>query len=98
MGLIIGHLGLEAGDRVLDAGTGTGVLAVFLGRLGLDVVTYERNAEFAENARENVAVAGVAEQVEVRADDVLDAIEGAETGAGDRPVTEQRIERIELAE
>jgi tRNA (adenine57-N1/adenine58-N1)-methyltransferase len=75
VGLIVGHLGLEAGDRVLDAGTGTGVLAVFLGRLGLDVVTYERDAAFAENARENMAVAGVAERVDVRTGDILDALD-----------------------
>ncbi|MFB6352613.1 MAG: methyltransferase domain-containing protein [Halobacteriales archaeon] len=75
VGLVVGHLGLEAGDRVLDAGTGTGVLAVFLGRLGLDVVTYERDAEFAEVARENMAVAGVTERVNVRTGDVREALE-----------------------
>ena len=80
VGLIIGHLGLEAGDRVLDAGTGTGVLAVFLGRLGLDVVTYERDEDFAENARENMAIAGVAEQVDVRDGDVLEALEELAAG------------------
>jgi len=73
VGLIVGHLGLEAGDRVLDAGTGTGILAVFLGRLGLSVITYERDQKFAETAQENMAAAGVTEQVEVRAADVLDA-------------------------
>ena len=30
--------------------------------------------------------------------DVVDAIEGTETGAGDRPVQDQRIERVELGD
>jgi tRNA (adenine57-N1/adenine58-N1)-methyltransferase len=60
VGLVVGHTGLAAGDRVLDAGTGTGVLAASLGRLGASVLTYERDPEFAAVARENVALAGVA--------------------------------------
>ncbi|PSP89857.1 SAM-dependent methyltransferase [Halobacteriales archaeon QS_4_69_34] len=60
VGLVVGHTGLAAGDRVLDAGTGTGVLAASLGRLGASVLTYERDPEFAAIARENVALAGVA--------------------------------------
>jgi len=75
VGLILGHLGIETGDRVLDAGTGTGVLAAYLGRIGADVVTYERKDEFAEVARENMAMAGLKERVEVRAGNVLDALE-----------------------
>ncbi|HKJ57764.1 MAG TPA: tRNA (adenine-N1)-methyltransferase [Halobacteriales archaeon] len=75
VGLILGHLGIETGDRVLDAGTGTGVLAAYLGRIGADVVTYERKDEFAEVARENMVTAGLEERVEVRAGDVLDDLE-----------------------
>jgi tRNA (adenine57-N1/adenine58-N1)-methyltransferase len=72
VGLVLGHTGPAAGDRVLDAGTGTGILATYLGRLALDVTTYERDPEFAAVARENVRVAGVAERVEVRTGDVVD--------------------------
>jgi tRNA (adenine57-N1/adenine58-N1)-methyltransferase len=72
VGLIVGHTGLCATDRVLDAGTGTGVLAAYLGRLGADVTTYERDPDFAEVARENMQLAGVADQVEVRTGDVTD--------------------------
>ena len=74
VGLILGHLGIETGDRVLDAGTGTGVLAAYLGRIGADVVTYEQDDEFAEVARDNMAMAGLEERVEVRASDVLDGL------------------------
>lgn len=75
IGLLMGYTGVSVGDRVLDAGTGTGVLATALGRVGADVVTYERNPEFAEVARENVSMAGVSDAVEVRTGDIVDALD-----------------------
>jgi len=81
VGLVIGLTGAAAGDRVLDAGTGTGILAVSLGRIGARVRTYERDPEAAAVARENVATAGVADRVCVREGDVtaaLDALVGDE--------------------
>ncbi|GAA0292738.1 methyltransferase domain-containing protein [Halarchaeum salinum] len=75
IGVVIGETGAAADDRVLDAGTGTGVLAAYLGRLGADVLTYEARAEFAEVARENMTLAGVADTVEVRAGDVTEALD-----------------------
>jgi tRNA (adenine57-N1/adenine58-N1)-methyltransferase len=79
VGLVIGHTGVGTDDRVLDAGTGTGVLAAALGRIGADVVSYERDPDFAENARGNMETAGVADTVEIRTGDVtgdLDALGG----------------------
>jgi tRNA (adenine57-N1/adenine58-N1)-methyltransferase len=75
IGLVIGHTGVAASDRALDAGTGTGVLAAYLGRLGVDVTTYERDPEFAAVARENMATAGVAERVDVRTGDLTDELD-----------------------
>ncbi|WP_232701065.1 tRNA (adenine-N1)-methyltransferase [Halobacterium wangiae] len=75
IGLVVGHTGAAAGDRVLDAGTGTGVLAAYLGRLGADVLTFERDAEFADVARENMELAEVADTVEVRTGDVTEHLE-----------------------
>jgi len=75
VGLIVGETGVRAGDRVLDAGTGTGVLAATLGRLHADVVTYEQDPEFADTARENVETAGVADHVDVRTGDVTDDVD-----------------------
>lgn len=74
IGLIIGHTGIESDDAVLDAGTGTGVLATYLGRIGADVTTFERDAEFADVARENVGLAGVEDRVDVQTGDVTDAL------------------------
>ena len=74
IGLIVGHTGISGEDEVLDAGTGTGVLAAYLGRCGADVTTFERDPEFAEVARENMALAGVADRVDVRTGDVTEQL------------------------
>lgn len=75
IGLVLGETGIAAGDRVLDAGTGTGVLATYMGRVGAEVLTYERKPEFADVARKNVALGGVAENVTIRTGDLTDDIE-----------------------
>ncbi|WP_255170297.1 methyltransferase domain-containing protein [Natrononativus amylolyticus] len=83
VGLVIGETGIGVGDRVLDAGTGTGVLAASMARAGADVVTYERNPEFADVARENMDLGGVSESVEVRTGDVRDDLEALSETAFD---------------
>lgn len=75
IGLVIGEAGISRDDRVLDAGTGTGVLASYMGLVGADVLTYERNPEFAAVARNNIELAGVNERVEVRTGDLTEEIE-----------------------
>ncbi|MFA9517274.1 50S ribosomal protein L11 methyltransferase [Halopenitus sp. H-Gu1] len=75
VGLVIGHVGIARGDRVLDAGTGTGILAVALGRAGASVTTYERDPDFAEVARANMRIAGVDDCVDVRTGDLTTEID-----------------------
>jgi len=75
VGLVVGKTGVAAGDRVLDAGTGTGILSAYMGRMGADVVTYEIDPDFADVARENMATAGVADAVDVRTGDVTDDLD-----------------------
>jgi tRNA (adenine57-N1/adenine58-N1)-methyltransferase len=75
VGLVVGHTGACANDRVLDAGTGTGVLSAYLGRLGAEVVTYEQDPDFADVARENMDLAGVTERVDVRTGDLTDHLD-----------------------
>jgi tRNA (adenine57-N1/adenine58-N1)-methyltransferase len=82
IGLVVGHTGASRGDRVLDAGTGTGVLAAYLGRVGADVVSYERDPDFADVARENMALAGVTDRVTVRTGDLTDDLDSLADGAG----------------
>jgi tRNA (adenine57-N1/adenine58-N1)-methyltransferase len=75
IGLVMGHTGVSGGDRVLDAGTGTGVLSAYLARVGATVVTYEHDPDFASVARENMELAGVSDRVEVRTGDVTDDLD-----------------------
>jgi tRNA (adenine57-N1/adenine58-N1)-methyltransferase len=75
IGLVMGHTGAGGGDRVLDAGTGTGVLSAYLARAGADVRTYEIDAAFASVARDNMRLAGVEDRVDVRAGDVTAALD-----------------------
>lgn len=75
VGLVLGHTGICRGDRVLDAGTGSGILAAHMGRVGADVRTYEINEEFANVARENMRAAGVTDRVDIRTGDVTDHLE-----------------------
>ena len=81
VGLVMGLTGVAAGDRVLDAGTGTGILAAHLGRVGADVTTYEVDPEFADVARENMRVAGVEERVEVRTGDLAEEVDALVGGS-----------------
>ncbi len=83
IGLVMGETGISGGDRVLDAGTGTGVLSAYAARAGAEVVTYEQDPEFAENARENMVLGGVADAVDVRTGDIQDAIDDLEDDAFD---------------
>ncbi|ELY70869.1 methyltransferase domain-containing protein [Natrinema versiforme] len=83
IGLVIGETGIARGDRVLDAGTGTGVLAAMMARAGASVVTYEQDADFADVARENMALGGVEDNVDIRTGDVTEEIDALEPSSFD---------------
>jgi protein-L-isoaspartate(D-aspartate) O-methyltransferase len=53
-------LELEAGDEVLEIGTGSGFLSACLGRLARDVVSLERHADFVDLARARLQAQGIA--------------------------------------
>lgn len=71
IGALIAQTGLTSDDVVLDAGTGSGITAIFLGSIAREVVTYEINGEFAKRAKENVKQAGLT-NVQVIEGDVLE--------------------------
>jgi len=55
LGAILIEADIAPGDRVLEAGVGSGALSMALLRAGADVVGYELRDDFAERARSNVA-------------------------------------------
>jgi tRNA (adenine57-N1/adenine58-N1)-methyltransferase catalytic subunit len=70
IGVIMAYTGLCPSDVVLDAGTGSGVLAVYLGTIAKKVISYEANEQFVHVARKNISDAGLS-NVEVRHGDIL---------------------------
>ncbi len=74
IGVIISNTGLCSSDRVLDAGTGSGILAIYLGGIAKKVVSYEVREEFLEMARKNIALAGLS-NIELRLGDIAGEIQ-----------------------
>ncbi|MDR2854774.1 MAG: protein-L-isoaspartate carboxylmethyltransferase [Methanomicrobiales archaeon] len=72
IGLVIGLTGMNRRDRVLDAGTGTGICAFFFSGIAASVVSYERRHEFHERACTNLKEAG-ATNIELICGDVREA-------------------------
>lgn len=56
---IIAHTGLSGSDVVLEAGTGTGVLTVYLAGIAKHVTSYEIRTEVFEKARKNIESLGL---------------------------------------
>jgi tRNA (adenine57-N1/adenine58-N1)-methyltransferase catalytic subunit len=75
IGAVIANTGMNRRDAVLDAGTGSGIAAIFFGSIAATVETRERRPDFAALAEKNVRDAGL-ENVTVVAGDLLEA-EGA---------------------
>jgi tRNA (adenine57-N1/adenine58-N1)-methyltransferase len=73
IGMIISHIGLGKNDVVLDAGTGSGIMAIYLGYVAKRVVTYEVREEFLEIANSNIELVGL-ENVELRFGDLINEI------------------------
>src|SRR6476661_3695866 len=56
---LVRRAGIRAGQRVLDVGCGTGVVAVTAARAGARVTGLDLTPELLERARENSQIAGV---------------------------------------
>jgi tRNA (adenine57-N1/adenine58-N1)-methyltransferase len=70
IGLVIAYTGMNRNDTVLDAGTGSGIAAIYFGGIAGKVVTYEARPEFAAIAEKNILEAGL-DNVSVISGDVL---------------------------
>ncbi|MCI4460692.1 MAG: tRNA (adenine-N1)-methyltransferase [Nitrososphaeria archaeon] len=82
MGLIVARIGAMPGSRVLEVGTGSGALTMFLAAVVAPegrVHSYEVRPEFADAARRNLERAGLSKYVEIKVRD-------ASTGVDERGV------------
>lgn len=76
IGQILAHTGVGPGNLVVDAGTGSGFLSIFLahyiqpGR----VVTYEINERFVKVAEKNIEVSGLSKFIKLKQKNVLKGI------------------------
>lgn len=70
IGLVIGLTGMNKRDRVLDAGTGSGIASIFFSGVAGSVTSYERKEEFAEQARMTIRDAGI-ENLTIITGDIL---------------------------
>ena len=74
IGIIIAYTGLNKNDTVLDTGTGTGVLAMYMGSIAKRVVTYESNDAFFKVSRNNIKSLG-SDNIELRHGNLVDEIQ-----------------------
>ncbi|PKL63729.1 MAG: protein-L-isoaspartate carboxylmethyltransferase [Methanomicrobiales archaeon HGW-Methanomicrobiales-3] len=72
IGLVIAYTGMNHNDDVLDAGTGSGIAAIYFGGVAKTVKTYEIRPEFSALAVKNITEAKLP-NVEAVAKDFLDA-------------------------
>lgn len=61
IGLVIGYTGISTDSLVVDAGTGTGYLSIFIANYLPNgrVVTYEKDKRFVKVAKENIKFSGL---------------------------------------
>jgi len=72
-GEIVSFTGCTHGWKVVDAGTGSGFLALFLANMGCDVYTYEKEKRFYEVAKQNIAKSGL-KNIKIRNSDITKGI------------------------
>jgi tRNA (adenine57-N1/adenine58-N1)-methyltransferase catalytic subunit len=72
IGLVIAYTGMNNNDDVLDAGTGSGIAAIYFGGVAKSVKTYEIRPEFSALAMKNITEAKL-QNVEAIAKDFLDS-------------------------
>jgi len=72
IGLVIAYTGMNHNDDVLDAGTGSGIAAIYFGGVAKTVKTYELRPEFSALAAKNIAEAKL-QNIEAVAADFLAA-------------------------
>lgn len=76
LSIIAGYTGLHSGSRVLEAGTGSGVLSIFLANIIAPetLISYEIRDDFADIARKNFQKFGI-NNIEVKIKDIYGGID-----------------------
>ena len=78
IGMILAYSGVGRNSVVVDAGAGSGWLAVSLANVAKKVTSYEWREEFAELAEKNAKRAGVEETLVIKRGNALEGIEERE--------------------
>ncbi len=75
--LIISYTGIEPRSLVVDAGTGSGFLAMFLANYIKPgkVVTYENNKRFIKTTKNNIRISGLSKFIRLKQKDILKGID-----------------------
>jgi tRNA (adenine57-N1/adenine58-N1)-methyltransferase len=68
IGLVIAYTGMNNRDEVLDAGTGSGIAAIYFGGVAKSVKTYEVRPEFSALAQKNITDARLGNVEAIAAD------------------------------
>jgi tRNA (adenine57-N1/adenine58-N1)-methyltransferase len=95
IGFVIGQTGMNRDDLVLDAGTGSGIAAIYFGGIAASVDTYEYRPEFARKAEATIRDAGL-ENVRVIAGDILEAEGRYDIVHLDMHIGAEHVERARL--
>ncbi len=75
--MISAFTGISSGDLVVDAGSGSGFLAIYMGNLVRPegkIVSYERRPDFARLAERNVKKAELEKYIEIKNRDIFEGI------------------------
>ena len=73
IGLIIAYTGIGKDSKVVEGGSGCGVLASYLGRISKNVASYEKNNEFFKLAKRNLEFLDV--KVKLKNKDICEGID-----------------------
>ncbi|MFA4982869.1 MAG: rRNA adenine N-6-methyltransferase family protein [Candidatus Micrarchaeia archaeon] len=78
IGVILAYSGVGKNSIVVDAGAGSGWLAISLANIAKKVTSYEWRAEFADIAEKNAKRAGVSESLEIKRKSIFEGIDERE--------------------
>ena len=78
IGIILAYSGIGKNSTVVDAGAGSGWLAIALANVAKKVTSYEWRGEFAELAEKNAKRAGVSDSLEIKRKNVFEGIDETE--------------------